>query len=278
MASPPPTFSPSEIASLHGLLLPWFSANRRRLPWRGDPYGEGDAPFSLSPFPNPYATWVSEIMLQQTRVDTVVPHFVRFLTRWPTVAALAAATQDEVVGAWGGLGYYRRARLLHTGATTVLSSHGGVLPSTTVGLTSIPGIGPYTAGAIASIAFGVPTPLVDGNVIRVFSRLRALAQDAKSPALAKTVWAVAGTVVAPAAPGAWNEALMELGATVCTPTSPNCGGCPLVSVCEAAKEARAAVAAGTADVPVGDVEDVVPPPRKAAGRKGVFAEGGVKRA
>ena len=166
-----------------------------------------------------YGTWVSEIMLQQTRVETVVPYYVKWMERWPTPAALAAATPDEVNAAWAGLGYYRRARLLHQGAQMVAGlPHNGEMPRTVEALGKIPGIGPYTAGAIASIAFGVPVPLVDGNVLRVLSRLKAVAATPATPSFKTALaWELAGQLVDPARPGDLNQALMELGATLCTP-------------------------------------------------------------
>jgi adenine-specific DNA glycosylase len=194
-------------------------------------------------------------MLQQTRVDTVVPYWLRWTARWPCPAALAAAAEDEVTAMWSGLGYYRRARNLHKGAQAVVASHGGALPASVEGLKSLPGVGAYTAGAIASIAFGLPAPVVDGNVVRVLARLRAVAADAKSKQLHALCWRLAGCLVrggaaadaalpsaaeataagAEAGAGAdaslragdFNQAMMELGATICTPTSPSCSVCPL---------------------------------------------------
>ncbi|KAJ0408887.1 hypothetical protein ATCC90586_005924 [Pythium insidiosum] len=165
----------------------------------------------------PYETWVSEIMLQQTRVDTVVDYFLRWIEKFPTVEALANASEEDVNASWAGLGYYRRARMLHAGAKYVMSNFGGVLPSTTEELLTIPGIGPYTAGAISSIAFGNREPLVDGNVIRVVARLRAVGADPKNKQLINFSWKTARELVEDCArPGALNQALMELGATVCT--------------------------------------------------------------
>ena len=189
---------------------------------------------------SPYATWVSEIMLQQTRVDTVVKYFTRWMDKFPTVEHLAAAPAEEVNAAWAGLGYYRRSRFLHDGARVVVKDHAGRLPSTVKGLCGIPGIGPYTAGAVASIAFGRQAPIVDGNVIRVLSRLRAVAASPKSSALVKLSWELAAALVAEAAaPGDLNQALMELGATVCTPSNPQCGACPVKTHCLASRQAAA---------------------------------------
>lgn len=202
-------------------LLGWFAGSQRRLPWREAR--------------TPYRVWVSEAMLQQTQVATVIPYFQRWLTRFPTLEALAAAPLSEVLKAWEGLGYYRRVRLLHEGAKHVVR-HGGVLPKTYDALLKLPGIGPYTAAAIASLAFGEPVLAVDGNVKRVAARLFCLSGEVK-----------AGTVqehLRPHLPeteaGAFNEALMELGATVCTPRSPRCEACPVSAYCKAFQRGQVA--------------------------------------
>jgi A/G-specific adenine glycosylase len=174
-------------------------------------------------------------MLQQTRVDTVTPYFERFLARFPTALALAEAPESDVLAAWSGLGYYRRARMLHAGAKAVAAS---AMPTTHEGLLALPGIGPYTAGAIASIAFEEPVGLVDGNVARVFARLFALEHDMKREGM-KKAQALASMLVDRARPGDWNQALMELGATVCTPRSPACDRCPVATMCRANAEGRA---------------------------------------
>lgn len=222
-------------------LLRWYATTQRQLPWR--PSGGGA-------HPNPYAVLVSEIMLQQTRVDTVIAAFERWMLRFPTFAALAAAAEDDVVAAWAGLGYYRRARGLHAAARAVVSGHGGVLPSDISALAALPGVGPYTLGALRSIAFDQPAALVDGNVARVFARWFAIGQDVTVGAGRATVWAlahveagvdtVAGATVddseAPpsiASPAAWSQALMELGALICTPQRPACGRCPVANSCQA---------------------------------------------
>ncbi|KAG7377106.1 hypothetical protein PHYPSEUDO_012156 [Phytophthora pseudosyringae] len=196
----------------------------------------------------PYETWVSEIMLQQTRVDTVVGYFLRWIDKFPTVAALAEAKEEDVNALWAGLGYYRRARMLHAGAKYVVENYGGELPSTVDLLLKIPGIGPYTAahicasmtkGAIASIAFGIREPLVDGNVIRVMARMRAVGADPKNKQLIKFSWKAAKELVGECErPGALNQALMELGATMCTVQNPQCSDCPVKSVCLAFEEAN----------------------------------------
>jgi A/G-specific adenine glycosylase len=185
-----------------------------------------------------YGIWVSEMMLQQTRVETVIEYWTRWMVRFPTVRELARATVDEVNSMWAGLGYYRRARFLLHGAQTIVEKHGGVMPNTVDGLLSIPGIGPYTAGAIASIAFKVPTPLVDGNVIRVLARLRAIDVDPKNRAAQAIMWQLASRIVDPLRAGDFNQALMELGATICTPLNPQCAVCPVRSACYAYREVQ----------------------------------------
>lgn len=200
-------------------LPPWFQREHRDLAWRRSR--------------DPYAIWVSEIMLQQTRVDTVERYFPRFLERFPDVAALAAADEESVLQAWSGLGYYRRARLLHRGAKFVAEVRAGALPREPEALRAIPGIGAYTAGAIASIAFDVPTALVDGNVARVFSRVRGITCPKRQGAEDKAHWDLAQRVVEHGSPRILAQALMELGALVCTPKAPRCPVCPLRSHCVA---------------------------------------------
>jgi A/G-specific adenine glycosylase len=202
-----------------------FRSVRRDLPWRRSR--------------DPYAIWVSEIMLQQTRVAAVVPYFERWMARFPTIATLAEAPLDDVLAAWSGLGYYSRARNLHRCARAIVASHGGALPASAAALRGLPGIGPYTAGAIASIAFGQPEPLVDGNVARVLARVYAIDDDIKSPAAVRVLWRLAGQMVPASAPGDFNQGLMELGATVCTPLSPACLLCPLAALCRARAQGRA---------------------------------------
>ncbi|HEX2835149.1 MAG TPA: A/G-specific adenine glycosylase [Thermoanaerobaculia bacterium] len=198
------------------LIETWFARHQRPLPWR-DGY-------------DPYHVWVSEVMLQQTRMEVVVPYFLRFLERFPDVHALAAATDDEVTAAWSGLGYYRRARMLRDGARDVARHHAGIVPRTVEELLTIPGIGRYTAGAIASIAFERRAPIVDGNVARVVSRIFATDDDA---------WPLAEALVESASsPRALNQGLMELGALLCTPRNPSCLLCPARTECVAAKTGR----------------------------------------
>jgi A/G-specific adenine glycosylase len=195
-------------------LLPWFARARRDLPWRKEPR-------------DPYRVWISEVMLQQTRVEVVVPYYERFLERFPTLGALAAAPLDDVLALWSGLGYYARARNLHRAA----QASGRQLPRTAADLRALPGFGPYTAGAVASLAFNEDVALVDGNVARVLSRVFRLAGDARSKA-----WKIAGELLPRGRAGEFNEALMELGATVCTPRAPQCAQCPLRPICRGKDE------------------------------------------
>ena len=200
-------------------LLRWYRRVRRDMPWRRDV--------------SAYRTWVSEIMLQQTTVAAVTPKYSAFLSRFPDIRALARASEDDVLRQWAGLGYYSRARNLRRAAGVVMAEHGGEFPSDFASALALPGIGRYTAGAILSIAFGKPYAVVDGNVARVFSRLFGMRGRIKDPAFLKKVWARAELLVPERAPGDWNQALMELGATVCTPDSPSCGTCPLAEDCVA---------------------------------------------
>jgi A/G-specific adenine glycosylase len=205
-------------------LLDWYARHRRPLPWR-------DAA-------DPYAVWVSEVMLQQTRVDTVLPYYQRWMAALPTVADLAAAELEDVLRLWQGLGYYARARHLHRAAREVMARHGGRLPDNAAALEALPGLGPYAAGAVASIAFGEAVPAVDGNVTRVISRLAALDGEPGTSVTRAAVSAVAERLVPGVAPGDVNQALMELGATVCTPTAPACPLCPMTGWCTAFAEGR----------------------------------------
>lgn len=197
-------------------LLAWYDLERRELPWRRDR--------------DPYRVWISEIMLQQTQVKTVIPHYERFLERFPTVKDLAAAPMDEVLALWSGLGYYRRARQMHAAAREIASADG--FPTTARELQDLPGIGPYTAAAVASIAFGEAVPVLDGNVERVLCRQLALEEDPKRSAVRKVLLGEAASLLDPRRPGDGNQALMELGATVCQPRAPRCGECPLAVGCE----------------------------------------------
>ena len=200
-------------------LLSWWDYSHADLPWRRNK--------------EPYAIWVSEIMLQQTQVATVIPYFERWMARFPTVQILAEASLDEVLKLWEGLGYYSRARNLHSAAQQVMAEFNGRLPRTLPELLKLKGIGRYTAGAIASIAFGQPAPVLDGNVIRLFSRLVDLTDDVTLTATKKKLWQMAETAVSPHRPGDYNQALMELGQKICTPKKPACLLCPLAAHCMA---------------------------------------------
>jgi A/G-specific adenine glycosylase len=196
-------------------LLDWYFRVRRDLPWRRTT--------------DPYSIWVSEIMLQQTRVATVVPYYERFLVRFPDIRSLAEAPEDELLAVWAGLGYYSRVRNMQRAARRM----SGAFPHDYESIRALPGIGDYTAAAVASIAFGLPHAAVDGNVLRVASRVLNDAGDIKSPVTRKRLTAFAQTLLDRDAPGAFNQALMELGATICTPKQPRCLYCPLADLCEA---------------------------------------------
>lgn len=217
--------SGAPLAALQAALLDWFAAEQRPLPWR-----QGY---------DPYAVWVSEMMLQQTQVETVKPYFARWMARFPDVAALAAAPLEEVLKHWEGLGYYARARNLHAAAQEVVARHGGEVPSDPAALAALPGIGRYSMGAIASIAFNLPLPVVDGNVSRVLSRwfaLNARPGEAESPAGREALWALAESLIPEGRARDFNQALMELGALVCKPRQPLCGLCPVRVHCQAHAE------------------------------------------
>jgi A/G-specific adenine glycosylase len=207
------------VRRLRAALLSWYRANRRDLPWRRSR--------------DPYAIWISETMLQQTRVETVIPYYERFLERFPTVELLADADEDDVFSAWAGLGYYSRARNLHRAAKQVTNEHGGELPQDADGLRALPGIGRYTAGALASIAFDAPEPIVDGNVVRVLTRLHGIRDDTAKKPVMDRLWQEAELLARGESPGDLNQALMELGALVCVPRAPRCLACPLLRSCDA---------------------------------------------
>jgi A/G-specific adenine glycosylase len=213
------------VKAVRRALLAWYRTHRRRLPWRETR--------------DPYAIWISEAMLQQTRVETVIPYYQRFLEQFPDVQALATADLDDVLGAWAGLGYYSRARNLRSAAQKVVADFDGELPDDPQALRSLPGVGRYTAGALASIAFDRPEPVVDGNVARVLSRLLGIRDDVGSPAVAKRLWEEAATLVRGPDPGDLNQALMELGAVVCTPRGPRCDECPVRRSCDARRRGDA---------------------------------------
>ena len=200
-------------------LLAWYRANRRDLPWRRSR--------------DPYAIWISEAMLQQTRVETVIPYWERFLARFPDVASLADADPDDVLTAWSGLGYYSRARNLQRAAQQLVKRHDGALPRNAGALRELPGVGRYTAGAVASIAFDAPEPVLDGNVTRVLTRLLAIEDEVGRRDVQDRLWAEAAALAVGESPGDLNQALMELGATVCTPRAPSCKVCPWRRRCRA---------------------------------------------
>jgi A/G-specific adenine glycosylase len=203
---------------LRAALLRWYDANRRELPWR---YPPGTTP-------DPYRVWLSEVMLQQTRVEAVKPYFARWLERFPTLEHLAAAPRDEVMKAWEGLGYYSRARNLHRAVREVAERYAGRVPDDATSFGQLPGVGRYTRGAVLSIAFGKEEPVVDGNVRRVFARW----WDDPDP-VERELWKLAEELVLGERPGDLNQALMELGATICTPRSPRCSACPVSAACAA---------------------------------------------
>jgi len=206
-------------------LLEWYEHNRRDLPWRQTPGSEADA--------DPYAVLVSEFMLQQTQVATVTPYFLRFMAQFPAVANLAAAPLEEILRLWQGLGYYRRARNLHAAAKKIVADFGGRIPDSTTDLMTLPGVGRYTAGAIASIAFGQRAPILDGNVARVLCRLRKICADPTELRIRKQLWQLAEEILPTSSVGQFNSALMDLGATVCTQRNPTCTECPLSRYCQA---------------------------------------------
>jgi len=211
------------VPALRAALLDWYDANARSLPWRVGPHQR--------PLADPYRVWLSEVMLQQTTVPHATPYFLTFTRRWPTVSALAAEADGEVMAAWAGLGYYARARNLLACARAVAAHHDGVFPDTEEGLRALPGVGAYTAAAVAAIAFDREANVVDGNVERVMSRLFAV--EALMPDSKPELKALAGSLVTADRPGDWAQALMDLGATVCRPKQPLCELCPVSAFCAA---------------------------------------------
>ena len=203
-------------------LLPWFRRHARDLPWRTER--------------TPYRVWISELMLQQTRVDQVIPYFDRFVREFPDVQALAAAPLDRVLKRWEGLGYYARARNAQRAARHIVQESGGRFPETLDGWRALPGVGDYTAAAVASLAFNIDAAVVDGNVIRVLARVLAEARPVNSPATSRSLQAAADALLPHGRAAAFNEAMMELGATVCMPRKPSCARCPLRDVCQARAE------------------------------------------
>ncbi len=208
-----------EVAALRERLLEWFRKYQRDLPWRRNK--------------DPYRIWLSEIMLQQTRVAAVIPFYERFLEHFPTIRALAAAPETEVLRLWAGLGYYSRARNLQSAAKEIVEKHGGEFPHSSEHALALPGIGSYTAAAILSIAFGARHAVLDGNVARVIARLSAIHGDLRESARWEALQAEANALLEPDAPSDWNQAMMELGATICTPKSPQCLICPVAEFCRA---------------------------------------------
>ncbi len=212
--------SPNTRRAFVARLLAWYAKNKRDLPWRREAH-------------NPYRVWISEIMLQQTQVATVIPYYKRFVARFPNVRSLAQAKLDDVLKVWEGAGYYARARNLHRAAKEIVTRFGGALPSTVDELLTLPGIGRYTAGAIASIAFQRDAPVLDGNVTRVLCRYFRIGDDPKSGKTQKRLWQLVEDLLPRGRADAFNQGLMELGATVCTPRNPQCQACPLNRMCEA---------------------------------------------
>lgn len=219
---------PAEVLAFRGNLLTWYDREKRDLPWRRLAEAEVDLDRRA------YAVWVSEVMLQQTQVATVISYYTRWMQKWPTLQDLASASLEEVNQLWAGLGYYSRGRRLQEGARKVVEELGGHMPRTAETLQQLlPGVGRYTAGAIASIAFGQATGVVDGNVVRVLCRVRAIGADPSSTPVSQQLWSFAQQLVDPVRPGDFNQAAMELGATVCTPQRPLCNRCPVQHLCQA---------------------------------------------
>ena len=206
-------------AAIRKALLRWYDKNARDLPWRRTK--------------DPYAIWVSEIMCQQTRVDTAIPYYDKFMKTFPTSKALADAKEDEVLAQWSGLGYYRRARMLHQGVREIVEQYGGKVPEGREERLALPGVGKYTAGAIGSIAFDLREPIVDGNVARVLSRVKRIKDRIGSSSSDKALWSYASEIVDEPRPGDLNQSIMELGATVCTKSNPLCDECPIAKHCAA---------------------------------------------
>ena len=225
--------SPKSLRGFRRELLAWFRANRREHPWRRDR--------------DHYRVWLAEVMLQQTRIAAVIPYYEKFLARFPDLQSLAEAPEQDVLRFWAGLGYYSRARNLQRAAREIVARHGGKFPRDFAAALALPGIGRYTAAAVLSIAFDAPHAVLDGNVARVLARLDAIRGDLRAPRQWKKLEATAQTLLARGAPGDWNQALMELGETICTPKSPRCDECPVSRWCEARKR---------------DLVDSIPAPRK----------------
>ena len=223
-STPLMALSRSQLQTFRRKLLSFYDEHRRELPWRETS--------------DPYAILVSEIMLQQTQVVTVIPRWKQFLALFPTVEALANVSEEKVCEAWAGLGYYRRARNLHKAATQIMSLHNGQFPTGFTDILALAGVGRYTAGAVASIAFGQEVPVVDGNVVRVLARYFGVALPKDNADLHKSAWQLMTELAPGQRPGDFNQAVMELGATVCTPAQPSCADCPIRSKCVAKLEGR----------------------------------------
>ncbi|XP_054368880.2 adenine DNA glycosylase isoform X2 [Mirounga angustirostris] len=245
---------PADVRVFRENLLSWYDREKRDLPWRRRAEGEVDLDRRA------YAVWVSEVMLQQTQVATVIDYYTRWMQKWPTLQDLASASLEEVNQLWAGLGYYSRGRRLQEGARKVVEELGGHMPRTAETLQQLlPGVGRYTAGAIASIAFGQATGVVDGNVVRVLCRVRAIGADPRSALVSQLLWSLAQQLVDPARPGDWNQAAMELGATVCTPQHPRCSRCPVQSLCRAQQRVEREQLLGSRGPPGSpDVEECAP--------------------
>lgn len=209
------------VAEFRARLLKWFRRHKRDMPWRRSR--------------NAYRVWVAEVMLQQTRIAAVMPYYRKFLRRFPTVRALGRAGEAEVLQYWSGLGYYSRARNLRRAAREIVAEHGGKFPKDYQRALSLPGIGRYTAAAVLSISYDLPLAVLDGNVARVLARLGSVHGDLREPKRWKALGNAAEALLAPGAPGDWNQALMELGETICTPRSPRCNACPVIAHCRARK-------------------------------------------
>ncbi|XWS36652.1 hypothetical protein CRYUN_Cryun20dG0103600 [Craigia yunnanensis] len=228
-------FSEEDTHNIRAALLEWYDKNQRDLPWRRRTTKSGNGKNvkeEEEEEKRAYGVWVSEVMLQQTRVQTVIDYYNRWMQKWPTLQHLAQASLEEVNEMWAGLGYYRRARFLLEGAKIIVAE-GSEFPNTVSTLRKVPGIGDYTAGAIASIAFKEVVPVVDGNVVRVLARLKAISANPKDKITVKNLWKLAAQLVDPSRPGDFNQSLMELGATLCTPLNPSCSPCPVSSQCRA---------------------------------------------
>ena len=238
-----PPLDASQYTAFRRQLIRWYERHARDLPWRHTT--------------DPYRVWISEIMLQQTTVAAVVPYFERFLHRFPTVNDLAAAEENDVLRLWEGLGYYSRARNLRKAAQVIVDQHGGVFPSEVDALQNLPGIGRYTAGAIASFAFDRRAPIVEANTLRLYCRLLGYADDPRSAVGQQALWSLAEAILPKTQPGRFNQALMELGATVCSPKEPDCEHCPVHRHCRAFLDGTQATIPQPATRPtITDVEEV----------------------